>query len=285
MPPKLIQQRYGKSQVRLSRIVRTDSRHEFTELTIDISLSGDFDRAYTDGDNQQVIPTDTMKNTVYALAKTQGIASCENFAQVLAGHFVEKFSHVTLAEAAVREQQWDRICLGGQSHRHAFVGGRSEQNTSQVSATRKGASMRSGLSGLQVLKTTESSFAGFVRDENTTLTETDDRIFATTITASWPCSDVGADWTKHRQSIRNAILDVFANRFSPSVQKTLFEMAEAAFEACPAIDEISIAMPNQHHLLANIGQLGLENDHEIFVPTSEPFGMISGNVKRDGGSR
>jgi urate oxidase len=281
MSPKLTHQRYGKSQVRLSRIVRADRRHEFMELTIDIALSGDFDLAYSEGINQPIVPTDTMKNTVYALAKRQGVESCETFCRALAAHFVEKFAHVTLAEVTARQQPWDRISNGGHLHPHAFVGGGREQYTCQVTADRAQTSLRSGLCGLQVLKTTESGFSGFLRDENTTLADTDDRIFATTITASWPCPDVNGDWTTHRQSIRSAILEVFANRFSPSVQKTLFEMADAAFVACPAIEEISIAMPNQHHLLANLEPLGLENDNEVFVPTSEPFGMISATVQRD----
>jgi urate oxidase len=60
-------------------------------------------------------------------------------------------------------------------------------------------------------------------------------------------------------------------------------MARGAFAKCPLIDEISITMPNQHHLLANLSPFGLENANEVFVPTSEPFGRISATIARAGG--
>ncbi len=282
MAHQLADQAYGKSRVRVSRITRTAARHEFTELAVDLLLRGNFDAAYTDGNNQAVIPTDTMKNTVYALAKTEGVPSCEVFALRLASHFLEKFPHVTAAEVTAHETLWTRQLVHGREHPHAFIGGGSEQPTCRVMADRSRTSLQAGIEGLQVLKTTGSGFAGFLRDEYTTLAEVDDRIFATTITAHWPCQDLGADWTAHRQTIRDAVLTVFADRFSRSVQETLFEMATAAFDACSAIDEITLAMPNQHHLLAQLGPLGLENPNEVFVPTREPFGMISATLRRDG---
>lgn len=282
MSTKLSTQSYGKSQVRLSRVARTASAHEFIEVSVDISLSGDFDVAYTDGNNAPVIPTDTMKNTVYALAKKQGIASCESFAILLAEHFNTQFDHVKTATVSVTEYPWNRIALDGNDHAHAFTGGGSEHQTATAVATAAITTLRSGLAGLQVLKTTESAFTGFLKDQFTTLPEATDRIFATTITAHWPCNELAADWTSHRQALRSTMLRVFAENFSPSVQKTLFEMAAAIFAQTAAIDEISISMPNQHHLLANLKPLGLENDNDIFVPTAQPFGMIAATVRRDG---
>jgi urate oxidase len=271
---------YGKSQVRVSHVRRNGPRHEFTALSTEVLLSGEFEVAYTGGDNSPVIPTDTIRNTVYALAGTNGIASCEAFAVALGSHFVSKYSHVGAADIRIREQVWTRMYGDDGEHPHAFVGGSSEHNTCAARVTSEGVSLTSGLDGLQVLKTTQSGFSGFLRDEYTTLAETDDRILATTITADWSCRDVRADWTAHRRAIRDALLDVFANRFSPSVQRTLFEMAEAALDAFPVIDEIAITMPNQHHLPFDLRRLGLEDRKEIFVPTTEPFGTISATVKR-----
>src|SRR5262249_37093000 len=140
--------------------------------------------------------------------------------------------------------------------------------------------MHSGLIGLQVLKSTGSGFTGYLQDEYTTLKPTEDRIFATMIAATWPCNDLAADWTAVRHSIRAALLDVFANQYSKSVQHTLYEMARPAFDACPLIDEIEIRMPNQHHLLANLEPFGLKSPNEVFVPTSEPFGNIGATIRR-----
>jgi urate oxidase len=282
-PPKVIHQSYGKSNVRLSRIERHGSRHTFIELSIDIQLRGKrFDASYSAADNSLVVATDTMKNTVYALAGRHGIGSIESFSQQLGRHFLETYRHVDEVGIRSVEKPWARMEFSGQQHDHAFLGGSSERFTCELSATRgKPASMTCGLEGLQVLKTTGSSFEHFLRDEFTTLPEANDRIFATSISAHWHCVDLSADWTAARTAIRAALLDVFANKFSKSVQHTLYEMAGAALAACPLIDEITIMMPNQHHLLANLAPFGLQNPNEVFVPTSEPFGNISATIARD----
>ncbi|WP_425614028.1 factor-independent urate hydroxylase [Anatilimnocola sp. NA78] len=280
MTAHLYSQSYGKSRVRLSRITRTGPRHEFIELTVAISLQGDFDAAFTAAENRAIIATDTMKNTVYALANEHGVPSIEAFGQRLASHFLDTYAHVSQASIKLVERPWTRITLDGEEHAHSFVASGGEEYCCEITATRGCTSMRSGLNGLRVLKTTASGFADFLRDQYTTLPETNDRIFATTIEASWPCTHLQADWFAIRQAIREEMLRVFAREFSPSVQATLFQMAEAVFARTAEIVEISITMPNQHHLPANLAPLGLKNANETFIPTDEPHGLISAVVRR-----
>jgi urate oxidase len=282
--PQLVSQSYGKSQVRVSRIHREGKRHEFIEATVWIELDGQFETSYSEADNSLVVATDTMKNTVYVLAARHGIKSIESFAQQLGQHFLATYVHVNHVLIRCEQAIWSRMTLDGQPHGHSFVGGGSERNTCQISAKRAtggaGIELQSGIVGLQVLKTTESGFVDYLRDAYTTLQPTEDRIFATAVAANWPCHETSADWTKARQTIRAALLDVFANQYSKSVQHTLFEMARAAFAACSLIDEITIRMPNQHHLLVNLTPFGMQNANEVFVPTSEPFGNIGATIAR-----
>lgn len=278
----IAKQSYGKSTVCLSYVTRSDARHDFIQLVADIALEGDFDSAYVQGDNSKVVPTDTMKNSVYAIARLHGVDNIETYATHLANHFYDSFDHVEQATVSITQQLWDRIDLDGEAHGHAFTGGGSEQNTCTVVSAGNGLSMQSGLQGLRVLKTTDSGFENFLQDKYTTLKPTADRIFATTITADWPCKDIHHDWTSTRATIRSLLLDVFSHQYSPSVQKTLYDMAESVLGACPEIDEISLDMPNQHHLLADMNKLNLENNNDIFVPSPAPFGVISATVRRDG---
>ena len=282
MSISISRQSYGKSKVCLSYVKRDGDRHCILQLVVNVALEGDFDAAYSDGDNSKVVPTDTMKNTVYAIARLHGVENIEAYTKHLANHFYDSFDHVRQATVSATQQLWSRIEIDGQRHKHAFSGGGSEENTCSVVASSDGVSMRSGLLGLKVLKTTNSGFENFLQDKFTTLEPTADRIFATTITADWPCKDKNHDWMKTRQTIRNLLLDVFAHKYSPSVQKTLHEMADSVLAACPEIDEISLDMPNQHHLLADIAKMSLENANDIFVPSPEPFGVISATVRRDG---
>src|SRR5271157_5255485 len=177
---------YGKCDVRLTKVVRTGATHTLWELTVSISLTGDFTRIYTDGDNSPCIPTDTMKNTVYVLAKKNDFQSPEEFGGILARHFIERFDHVESAEVSLVQRIWTRIAAGGRPHDHSFSGAGSGRRTCVVAVNRRGPPhVTGGLAGLEVIKTTGSGFAGFLRDEYTTLVDTTDRIFATSIDATW----------------------------------------------------------------------------------------------------
>jgi urate oxidase len=77
------------------------------------------------------------------------------------------------------------------------------------------------------------------------------------------------------------MLRVFANNYSPSAQRSVYEMGEAALQACSEISRVDMAMPNKHCLLLNLKPFGLENHNEVFVPTDEPHGQIEGSVVRD----
>ncbi len=279
--PTVQTQSYGKSEVRISRVTRDGSRYGFIDLSISIALEGDFNASYAAADCSLIVATDTMKNTVYVLASRLGVTSMEHFAHLLAKHFLGHYAHVTKASIRCVEIPWQRMNFSGQPHDYAFVGHGSERYTCSCVLHSDGrVEMSSGLFGLQVLKTTGSEFCNFYRDEYTTLPDAADRIFATSIQATWPCPHWDADWSKARQDIRSAFFDVFANVHSKSVQHTMYEMSRAAFVVCPLIDEISIRLPNQHHLLANLTPFGLENPNEVFVPTAAPYGDISATFGR-----
>jgi urate oxidase len=271
---------YGKSQVRVTKVTRHAGRHDLKELTVDIQLEGAFAASYTQGDNRRVVATDSMKNAVYVLARDHPLSDIEGFGQTLADHFIENYAHVTSACIRLIEQAWQRIVVKGEEHAHAFLGGANEGRTASVTRTRQGLRFESGLEDLLLLKTTDSAFRGFIRDRYTTLPETDDRIFATKLTAVWLYGSKPADWNRAHQLIRQTILEVFAEHRSLAVQETLYAMGKAALNACPEIEEIRLTMPNQHRILVNLHPFGLDNPNVVFVPTDEPFGLISGTLRR-----
>src|SRR5262245_7203223 len=135
MPVVLAANSYGKSHVRLTKVTRLADRHELTEWSVDVLLSGDFAAAYTDGDNRLVVPTDTMKNRVYVLARDHDFASPEEFAARYAGDFLHDYPQVDSASVTIVEQSWQRISAGGQPHPHAFVTGPAGNRTCTVTQT------------------------------------------------------------------------------------------------------------------------------------------------------
>jgi urate oxidase len=278
--PELSWNRYGKSRVRLVKVRRHAHVHDLVDLTIDVQLEGGFEPVYVDGDNTSCLATDTMKNTVYALARQDPIDQVEHFALRLADHFLAK-RPVTRARITAVEHRWDRLVAGGRPHGHAFVQPGGEQWTSVVTRDRAGAEIVSGLTNLVVLKTTDSAFAGFPRDEYTTLPDADDRIMATSITATWRYRAGVADFAA-RDQVRAAVVETFATHQSRSVQHTLYAMGQAALAACADVDAITLTLPNRHHLLVDLKPFGLDNPNEIFVATDQPFGLIEATITRHG---
>ena len=270
--------RYGKSRIRLVKVRRSRDPHELVDLTIDVQLEGAFAAVYLDGDNGPCLATDTMKNTVYALARQDPIEHVEGFALRLADHFLAKPGVSGVRIGAV-EQPWGRLSAGGHPHPHAFVQAGAEHWTAVVTRDAKGSEIVAGLANLVVLKTTDSAFSGFPRDPFTTLPDTEDRIMATSITAVWTYQPGAADCSA-RAGVRRALVETFAAHHSRSVQHTLYAMGEAALAACADVTAITLTLPNRHHLLVDLSPFGLDNPNEIFVVTDQPFGLIEATIRR-----
>jgi urate oxidase len=282
MTPRLAWNAYGKAAVRLVKVDRGSARHELHDLTVDVQLQGNFGPTHTAGDNSQVLPTDTMKNTVYALARQGPVDPPEAFGERLARHFLGACPAARRAVVAIAVNRWDRASVTDAPHEHTFVRGPAERRLATVQVDEIGVGVEAGLEGLGLLKTTGSGFAGFLRDAYTTLEGTGDRILATDVEAHWKYVRPPRDFTAAWSAARASLLETFAWHRSASVQQTLYAMGEAALARCGEIGEIRLILPNRHHLPVDLSPFGLDNPNEIFVATQEPYGRIEAVVVREG---
>jgi len=267
--------RYGKSAIRLVKVVRDGPTHRIRDLTVAIALEGDFARAYADGDNSLVVATDTMKNTVYAFAGEHLTGAIEEFGAVLGRRFLES-EQVARAIVSIDEHAWSRI---GDAP-DAFVRDQASRRTAIVTSARDSVAYEPGIADLTVMKSGKSAFAGFPRDEFTTLPDTDDRLMATKVNAVWKYTG-STEFDRAHEAIRSTLLEVFAEHESESVQHTIWIVGRAIVDRHPEVDEVTLTMPNLHHWLADLSPFGLPNDRSIFTPTTEPHGLIQGTVRRD----
>jgi urate oxidase len=267
--------RYGKAEVRLVHVTRDGDTHGLADLTVSIALAGDLAATHQTGDNRGVLPTDTMKNTVYAFAKERGVGAPEAFALRLARHFVATQGQVHAARVAVEAYGWER--LGP----HSFQRRGSWTRTCTVTCTGAGTRVVSGITGLTLLNSTDSEFAGFVRDRYTTLPETTDRILATAVDARWRHLGDDAAWDESYDGARAALADAFTGTYSRSLQQTLYAMGGAVLTRRPEIAEVRLTLPNRHHYLVDLAPFGLDNPGEVFVAGDRPYGLIEGTVSRD----
>jgi urate oxidase len=278
---ELAENRYGKSRVRLMKVVRGPHGNDLREWTVQVLLTGDFDSAHYEGDNSKILPTDTMKNTVYSVARNSSATSMEDYAKELIDFLLSRNTQVTSAAVSIQSTMWKRLTIDGKPHPTSFMRGSGEVQTTAVSRAQGGIfSIYSGFENLVVMKTADSSFEGYIKDELTTLKETSDRLFCTAVTANWRYISSSLDFDATRKSAREAMLKMFADHKSKSVQETLYEMGKSALESVAEIDQVDLIMPNKHCLLVDLSRFGQDNPNEIFVPTDEPAGHIEARVRR-----
>jgi urate oxidase len=280
---RLAENRYGKSRVRLIKVKRQPGRHELYEWTVEVLLEGDFGSCFIEGDNSKILPTDTMKNTVYSLARNSTTGCIEEFGQELTDFLLARNSQVTTARLKITEKGWDHLKTGGAPHPTTFVlSSREAQITEILREQGRTSAVVSGFDNLVILKTAGSEFVGFLKDSLTTLPESTDRLLGTSLCAKWKYASTGVNFASLRSKIRETLLGVFAAHNSKSVQHTLYAMGEAVLGSVLEIDDIELTMPNIHCLLVDLSRFGQDNPNQIFVPIDEPHGYIEARLSRRG---
>ena len=272
---------YGKAESRVVRIVRDTARHEIHDLNVTTALRGPFGPAYLEGDQSNVLPTDTQKNTAFAYAKSVGIRSIEEYALALARHFVTDVEPVEGARIEIEEFAWTRAVVDGVEHDHTWTRTGAETRTAAITVDATGEYVIGGFKDLVILKSTGSEFAGFLEDEYTTLAETHDRVMATSLVAKWRFATTDVDWNAVYAQVKAIMIREFATLQSLALQQTLWHMGRAVIEEVPAIVEVQLKAPNKHHFVVDLSPFGLENPGEVFIAADRPYGLIEAQVITD----
>ncbi|EGV98613.1 Uricase [Cricetulus griseus] len=238
---------YGKDMVRVLHIQRDGKYHSIKEVATSVQLTLRSKKDYLYGDNSDIIPTDTIKNTVHVLAKLKG---------------------------------------NGVKHVHAFIHTPTGTHFCEVEQMRNAPPViHSGIKDLKVLKTTQSGFEGFIKDQFTTLPEVKDRCFATQVYCKWRYQRRDVDFEATWSTVRDIILKKFAGpydrgEYSPSVQKTLYDIQVLSLSQVPEIEDMEISLPNIHYFNIDMSKMGLINKEEVLLPLDNPYGKITGTVRK-----
>lgn len=276
----LAENTYGNSRIHFLRVAKQQGRHDLREINISIGFDGDFADAHIQGDNRKILPADTMKNTVYALARQHSIEPLENFALHLVDHFLTYNPQVRSVFIEASENMWTRLAHGAKPYASAFAHAGNERRTASLIGTREGNQVRAGIAGLAVLKTSHAAFQGFKKDPYTTLQEEAECILSTVINADWQYTGDDAEFGPLWHAARRTLLETFADHDSHSLQHTLYAMGQVILENFDNVSEIHLSMASNDFHLADLNALGMDNPGTIFLPIEEPQATVEATLKK-----
>ena len=256
---------YGKDAVSVYRI----EGDRLFACEVGMILRGEaFESSYTEGDNSLVVATDSMKNFIQRGAVEYRDESLEGFLVVLAEQFLRRYGHVEAVELRADETVFARRARSVLQRLYA------DRAVAEVTLHDDGTRIeRSGREGLHLIKLSGSSFAGFLRDEYTTLPEAHDRPLFVHLDVSWH----NADYERRAagEEIRKAVIEAFSGFDSASIQELVHEMGVRVLGGFPEIDNIGFTAENR---LWDTVQQG--DGVTVYTDARPPFGVITLSLDR-----
>jgi urate oxidase len=272
---------------------------------IDVQVLGEsFLAAYTEGDNTNVVATDTMKNFIHRQSLAFPGSTLEGWLHHLGSRFLETYPQMERLRVSGVELPFERAVvpsdeqadLGGDADfgdsRVLFHRSRGDHEIAAVELDREGEavvlrSVRSGRAGLRLIKVSGSAFRSFARDEFTTLPERVDRPLFVHLDIAWryadpnvPVEPLAAQYVASEQ-VRDLAGAVFHQFVSLSIQHREHEIGERMLERWPQLAEVSFEAQNRLWDTAEVS----ESDDRVRVYTDPrpPYGRIGLALRRNRG--
>jgi urate oxidase len=251
---------------------------------VSVQLGGKrLETTFYNGDNRDVVPTDTMKNVVFVLASQHDLLAIESFASFVAAHFLGNYAQVDSVFVKILDHAWARLeSAGGAAHAFTHVRGGPETRFVELKQTRgKPADIVAGFTGLALLKTCGSAFKNFNRCKHTTLPDADDRLLSTSVNCRYKFlgGAAPADFNAVYALVKQILIEHFADFVSLSVQQLMYKVAVVALQRIPALADVWLQMPNIHFYDFKLPELGYPVNNTMIVFT-DPNGLIEGRVTR-----
>src|SRR5947208_1050941 len=269
--------RYGKHNV---SFYRPHPTRGLLAGRVNIDVFGDnFMPAYIEGDNRQVVATDTMKNFVYAMAREYSGASHEGFAAFLGKRFLETYAQMQAQRLVMRETpflQHSRKLLSPLADDYGIV---------ELEISREGIrALRFGRRKLQLVKLTGSAFKDFARDAYTTLPEVSDRPLFIYLDVYWRYAhqdDGIGDGPAHipSEAVRDGLIATFDDFVSMSIQHLVHEMGIRLLEQFGGMSEVSFEAQNRLWDTSKVS--ATEPTTKVFSDPKPAHGFIGLTLRRD----
>ncbi|MEA2621122.1 MAG: urate oxidase / 2-oxo-4-hydroxy-4-carboxy-5-ureidoimidazoline decarboxylase [Chloroflexota bacterium] len=309
---------YGKAQVSTYRTYATPlagltpiPESSFTgrpnvllAAEIDVQVMGDsFLAAYTEGDNSNVVATDTMKNFIHRQSLAFTGATLEGWLFFLGEKFLETYPQMERLRVSGQELSFeparvpsgdgtgDTEAVGFEDSTVLFHRRKDDRSIATVELDRTAdgqvilTELRCGRTGLQLIKVTGSAFLSFPRDEFTTLPERKDRPLFIYLDIAWRYVDpmVAVEPVVARYVAAEQVADLAAAVFhqfvSLSIQHLVHEIGTRMLDRWPQLDEVSFEAQNR---LWDTAEVSEEVDRvRVYTDPRPPYGRIGLTLRRE----
>lgn len=260
-----VAQLYGKHAVSVYRI----AGDRLFACEVDTMLIGRaFVPSYTEGDNSMVVATDSMKNFVHRTALEFEGDALEDFLFELGSRLLGRYEHVDSVDMHAEEVTFEK--KSGVVFQRLY----DDRAVADVALARDGTRYQwSGRKDLHLIKLSGSSFAGFIRDEYTTLPDTYDRPLFIHLDVQW----IDSDPTRRSsgEKVRELVVETFASFESASIQHLVYEMGVRALDQFAEIGSISFRAENRLWDQAGEGEGAV-----VYTEARPPFGVIDLTLQR-----
>ena len=277
--------RYGKARVIFFRLARRSAPPFAAEVNIDV-FGDRFKASYTEGDNREVVATDTMKNFVYATASRFSGRSLEAYVAFLGRELLTTYPQMEKIRVTAHEVPLDAGYVHDGASDVVFRMTRTDRAVAHADFAREGTSIelshgRSGIVGMRLLKTTGSSFAEFARDGYTTLPDLADRPLTIVMDAHWQYADTrdaGGDGKGHvaAEIVRRELELCFHDFNSRSIQELVHEMGQRLLKTFPSLSAVEFSAENHTPDAVAEGK----TDVRVFAEPRQTFGKIGLVLRR-----
>ncbi|MFC3845954.1 factor-independent urate hydroxylase [Paenibacillus sp. MAH-36] len=265
-------------------------------MNIKVAVSGEkFFTSFTEGDNTLVVATDSMKNFILRKAGEYEGATAEGFLAFASRKLLETYPQMTGVKMTADQVAFDPLPVPGakgfENGNLVYRYSQNEHPTAKVELTRteEGIAIQEhegGMADLKLIKVKGSSFAGFVRDEYTTLPESYDRPLFIFLDIAWSYEEVedalDSDLGRYvaAEQIRDIAHTVFHEQHSPSIQNLIYRIGQRALLRFPQLKEIRFESNNR--TWETILEHATAGEGKVFTEPRLPYGFQGFSMtKRD----
>ncbi|NOU69348.1 urate oxidase [Paenibacillus sp. LMG 31461] len=265
-------------------------------MNIKVSVSGEkLFTSFSEGDNTNVVATDSMKNFILRKAGEYEGSTAEGFLAFVSRLFLEKYPWMTGIKMSADQVAFETLPVPGSNGFEVgnlvYRYSQNEHPTAFVELVRVAddivlADHSAGIADLKLVKVKGSSFAGFVRDEYTTLPESSDRPLFIFLDIAWSYESAedafDADLGRYvaAEQIYDIAHTVFHEQHSPSIQNLIYRIGQRSFLRFPQLKEIRFESNNRtwETILEEVSV----GEGKVFTEPRPPYGFQGFSMtKRD----